>query len=953
MKFYTGVVENREDPLKIGRCQVRVVGLHTENKSILPTSDLPWAHPVAPVTSASMSGIGWTPVGPVNGSWVLITFTDEDLQQPLMLGTLPGIPQSKAAEIAIEESDDAVVATDGGILTDSSGQPVTAADGSAIQVGTSESLAKPPSTAATSSAATTPNLTEQKEPNKVSDTVIKQDIPTDPPPKSTPNPQVAKQNIQHIITACDKVGLTSKYAKCAILGICGGESGWLCIEEGSYYSNADSLAKIFKRSFPGGASEAQPYTKWSGTKADFFRKIYSPSGNGSLLGHKDPDDGAKYYGRGFNQITGKSLYLQLQKYLATRGIQVDFLNNPQSLIDDPATSALATAAFYALNVKADPNDPSYFTAALKRTGADANGTGYAKKQKYYEYFLGANVAVDSTNKPAADESRTYTKEEIANLPPSKQAALLEDRSSNSIVGFSDPKGKYPLRNLLDEPDTNRLSRGVIKETAIDFKDSIRAKSIPAANGEDSWEQPLAPFGGMYPYSKVFESESGHLMVFDDTPKNENISFYHRSGTMIDIDANGTQVNRIMGDGYTIIDRNGAIYITGKCNLTVGNSVNILVQGSAEIQIDGNTNINLNNNASIGVAGDLDLAVGGDIKVSAGGSIDMKAGAKFGIEAAETITNNAGTTFAVTAGEDVSYSAGNNVYSDAGGNNHMLAGGNINVDGTQFHGQEGAAEAAPAVESNVVQLTPPDFTEGKQNQFPFLTTPVRPSPPVQLKYAISEENEAMQAAYLEDPNKFYNKDAAADGVKPNYAGTPKDDGQGKSLIAGGATSDIAAFLEKQLQATSQTGYWRETGQGGAASNINITRIWADLGYPKQGMWLSDQTAWCMGFVNWTLKQCGYRYVQTASAKEIAANPQKWNAKQVPIEQAEPGDIVLWSYSHVNFVYRNTNGKLSFVGGNQSPSKGGNNPNDGDVTHSWPSGWNASRGGIVGIFRPSKT
>ena len=43
--FYTGCVENRLDPLKLGRCQVRVVGLHTENKVELPTFDLPWAHP--------------------------------------------------------------------------------------------------------------------------------------------------------------------------------------------------------------------------------------------------------------------------------------------------------------------------------------------------------------------------------------------------------------------------------------------------------------------------------------------------------------------------------------------------------------------------------------------------------------------------------------------------------------------------------------------------------------------------------------------------------------------------------------------------------------------------------------------------------------------------------------------------------------------------------------------
>ena len=361
--------------------------------------------------------------------------------------------------------------------TDSSGQPVLSDSGAPIQVGTSEAQSKPSNTTPSSATAKQPDLTEQKEPNKVDDKTLKQDIPTDPPPKSTPDPTTAKRNIQLLINACDEVGLKTKYAKCAILGICGGESGWLAVEEGSYYSNADSLAKIFKRSFPGGAAEAQPYTKWQGTKADFFRKIYSPSGNGSLLGHKDPDDGAKYYGRGFNQITGKSLYAQLQKFLASKGIGVDLINNPQSLIDDPKTAALATAAFYALNVKADPNDPSYFTAALKRTGADANGTGYAKKQKYYEYFLGANVAVDSTNKPAADETRVYSKQEIADLPPAKQAALLEDRSDAATIGFQDPAGKYPLRNLLDEPDTNRLARGVIQDTAIPYKDQTRTQGF--------------------------------------------------------------------------------------------------------------------------------------------------------------------------------------------------------------------------------------------------------------------------------------------------------------------------------------------------------------------------------------------------------------------------------------------------------------------------------------------
>jgi predicted chitinase len=955
MKIYTGVVENREDPLKIGRCQVRIVGLHTEDKTKLPTKDLPWAHPMAPTTSASMNGIGWTPVGPVTGTWVALIFTDDDQQQPLMLGTLPGIPQSKAAAIAIEESDGDMVATDGGVLTDSSGSPVTAGDGSPIQVGTAESQAKPPSSATTSTASSAPNLSEQKDTNKPSDASLKQDIPTTPPPASTPNPSLAKQNIQYIIDACDQVGLKSKYAKCAILGICGGESGWLAIEEGSYYSSADSLAKIFKRSFPGGAAEAQPYTKWQGSKADFFRKIYSPSGNGSLLGHKDPDDGAKYYGRGFNQITGKSLYLQLQNYLKTKGVIVDIVNKPETLISDPKTCALATAAFYALNVKADQNDPSYFSAALKRTGADANGTGYTKKKKLYEYFLGASVGSEPTNKPSADDQKTYTKEEVKDLPPSKQAALLEDRSDANSLGFRDPKGKYPLRNLVDEPDTNRLARGIIKETAIDFKDSTRVKAIPAANGSDDWEQPLAPYGGMYPYNKVFESESGHLFVMDDTPQNENVSLYHKAGSFIDIDGNGTQVNRIVGDGYTIIDRNGAIYIQGKCNLTVGNSVNILVQGTADIQVDGEATINLNNNAFVGVGGDLDIAVGGDISVLAGGSINMKAGAAIGFESAESFTVNAGASFAVTAADNAGIAAGANVYSDAGGEQHLLAGGNVNVDGAQFQGQSGAAAAAPAVEAGAVQLTAPDFASGKLNQFGEpLATPVRPSPPVQLKYAIEEENSALVNDYIANPDKYKNAEAAAGGVKENFAGTPKDSGNAPSLISGAGSSDIYAFLTKQLQLQDQGRYWSETGMGGAPSNQNIVRIWADIGFPKSGIWQTDQTAWCMGFVNWTLKQCGYRYRQSAGARAIATETSQWGATKLSdMRQAEPGDIALWSYGHVNFVYTNTNGKLSFVGGNQA-DKAANNPSGGTVNQSWKGGYSVpGDGSLVGIFRPSKS
>jgi len=125
-QFYTGVVEDRTtDPLKLGRCKVRVFGLHSENKLDLPTADLPWAIVMQPVTSAAMSGIGFSPVGPVEGSWVVVIFTDEDNQQPVIIGTLGGIPQQDiGTNSTYAEQSNTVKSTDGTAVTDSSGAPI-------------------------------------------------------------------------------------------------------------------------------------------------------------------------------------------------------------------------------------------------------------------------------------------------------------------------------------------------------------------------------------------------------------------------------------------------------------------------------------------------------------------------------------------------------------------------------------------------------------------------------------------------------------------------------------------------------------------------------------------------------------------------------------------------------------------------------------------------------------
>ena len=89
--WWQGVVEDRNDPLKLGRCRVRVLGYHTDKLNEIPTESLPWATPMQPITSAAMNGIGTTPIGPVEGTWVFGFWRDgSNAQEPVIIGTVGG-----------------------------------------------------------------------------------------------------------------------------------------------------------------------------------------------------------------------------------------------------------------------------------------------------------------------------------------------------------------------------------------------------------------------------------------------------------------------------------------------------------------------------------------------------------------------------------------------------------------------------------------------------------------------------------------------------------------------------------------------------------------------------------------------------------------------------------------------------------------------------------------------
>jgi hypothetical protein len=88
--WWMGVVEDNEDPDKLGRLKVRIFGYHPpKNTNKVPTTDLPWA---TVVVSASLPG-AYARLD--IGEWVFGFFIDgKDAQEPAVLGWIPSKSRS-------------------------------------------------------------------------------------------------------------------------------------------------------------------------------------------------------------------------------------------------------------------------------------------------------------------------------------------------------------------------------------------------------------------------------------------------------------------------------------------------------------------------------------------------------------------------------------------------------------------------------------------------------------------------------------------------------------------------------------------------------------------------------------------------------------------------------------------------------------------------------------------
>ena len=221
-----------------------------------------------------------------------------------------------------------------------------------------------------------------------------------------------------------------------------------------------------------------------------------------------------------------------------------------------------------------------------------------KAANIQEAFSDPRTAAQLATAPRAPESKTYNTDGTGIEITEKSQAI-----------------NYPLN--LDEPTTSRLARNdsdTITKTFIQERKENKVTDVPTATS--TWNEPETKYGSVYPYNNVMETESGHIVEYDDTPGKERIQIAHRNGSFTEWYPNGDKVEKITKDKYSIVMKDDNVYIMGDCNITVQGNAEVYVQKNANVKIDGNVEVQVGGNYNEIVSGSYTLRSEGNMKIDA-------------------------------------------------------------------------------------------------------------------------------------------------------------------------------------------------------------------------------------------------------------------------------------------------------------------------------------------------
>ena len=165
---------------------------------------------------------------------------------------------------------------------------------------------------------------------------------------------------------------------------------------------------------------------------------------------------------------------------------------------------------------------------------------------------------------------------------------------------------------------------------LQWKSDIRERQINIGSPDPEtglnakyWNQPAGDYNAQYPYNHVYETESGHIREYDDTPGAERIHEYHRAGTFYEIDHAGNKVDYVKGDRYDISMHDDYVYVKGRVVHTYDDEVLIRCNDRLDLSSKWKMQIWSGGDLEIHSKRNINMKSDGDINLQADGHINLQ------------------------------------------------------------------------------------------------------------------------------------------------------------------------------------------------------------------------------------------------------------------------------------------------------------------------------------------
>lgn len=177
-----------------------------------------------------------------------------------------------------------------------------------------------------------------------------------------------------------------------------------------------------------------------------------------------------------------------------------------------------------------------------------------------------------------------TKKDNFNLRVDKLGEGNEETLGVSYDGMQDPTGEYPKREYNYGSSINKAARG------------IKINDLYVGGGDFGVPLNIAPQRpSEYPFNDVNETQSGHVVEYDDTPGGERILIKHRKGAGVEMRADGSVVISAVNNKVEVTGGDQTVIVEGHGNLIYQGNLNLKVTGDYNVDVGGNYNVNVAGN----------------------------------------------------------------------------------------------------------------------------------------------------------------------------------------------------------------------------------------------------------------------------------------------------------------------------------------------------------------------